>query len=103
MPATDFLKSLTIAASGLHAQLGRMRIITENLANADSTAATPGGDPYRRKIVTFNTELDSALGAEVVKLGPVQSDNSDFRVRHEPGNPAADASGNVKYPNVNAL
>ncbi len=99
----DFIRSLAIAASGLHAQLGRMRIITENLANADSTAATPGGDPYRRKIVTFNTELDSALGAEVVKLGPVQSDNSDFRVRHEPGNPAADASGNVKYPNVNAL
>ena len=99
----DFIRSLAIAASGLHAQLGRMRIITENLANADSTAAAPGGDPYRRKIVTFNSELDNALGADVVKLGPVQSDNSDFRVRHEPGNPAADANGNVKYPNVNSL
>jgi flagellar basal-body rod protein FlgC len=99
----DFIKSLAIAASGLHAQLGRMRIITENIANADSTATTPGGDPYRRKIVTFSSELDNALGAEVVKLGRVQADNSDFRIKHEPGNPAADASGDVKYPNVNTL
>jgi flagellar basal-body rod protein FlgC len=99
----DFMKTFAIAASGLHAQLGRMRIITENIANADSTAQTPGGDPYRRRIVTFTSELDSTLGANVVKLGRVQTDNSDFLVKHEPGNPAADASGNVKYPNVNTL
>jgi flagellar basal-body rod protein FlgC len=99
----DFIKTLTIAASGLHAQLGRMRIITENIANADSTATKPGGDPYRRKIVTFTSELDSALGAQVVKLGRVQSDKSDFRIKHEPGNPAADVNGDVKYPNVNTL
>jgi flagellar basal-body rod protein FlgC len=99
----DFIKSLQIAASGLHAQLGRMRIITENIANADSTATTPGGDPYRRKIVTFASVLDHTLGAEVVKLGRVQPDNSDFRIKHEPGNPAADANGDVKYPNVNTL
>ncbi len=99
----DFMKSLAIAASGLHAQLGRMRIITENIANADSTATTPGGDPYRRKIVTFSAELDSTLGADVVKLGRVQPDKSDFRIKHEPGNPAADANGDVKYPNVNTL
>ena len=99
----DFIKSLQIAASGLHAQIGRMRIITENIANADSTATTPGGDPYRRKIVTFNSELDHALGADVVKLGRVKTDKSDFRIKHEPGNPAADANGDVKYPNVNTL
>jgi len=99
----DFIKSLAIAASGLHAQLGRMRIITENIANADSTATTPGGDPYRRKIVTFNSELDNTLGADVVRLGGVKTDNSDFRIKHEPGNPAADANGDVKYPNVNTL
>jgi len=99
----DFIKSLAIAASGLHAQLGRMRIITENIANADSTATTPGGDPYRRKIVTFSSELDSALGADVVQLGQVQNDPSSFLIKHEPGNPAADAAGNVKYPNVNTL
>jgi flagellar basal-body rod protein FlgC len=69
----------------------------------DSVAETPGGDPYRRKIVTFTSELDRSLGANVVNLGPVQTDASDFLVRHEPGNPAADANGNVKYPNVNTL
>jgi flagellar basal-body rod protein FlgC len=99
----DFLKSLTIAASGLRAQMGRMRIITENIANADSLATTAGGDPYRRRIVTFSSELDRSIGADVVKLGRVQPDNSDFLVRHEPGNPAANAQGDVKYPNVNTL
>lgn len=99
----DFIKSLQIAASGLHAQIGRMRIITENIANADSTATTSGGDPYRRKIVTFKSVLDNSLGAEVVKLGRVQPDNSEFRIKHEPGNPAANANGDVKYPNVNTL
>ncbi len=99
----DFMKSLTIAASGLRAQMGRMRIITENIANADSVAETPGGDPYRRRIVTFTSELDRSIGADVVKLGQVQTDNSDFQVKHEPGNPAANAQGDVKYPNVNSL
>ena len=99
----DFMKSLTIAASGLRAQMGRMRIITENIANADLLATTPGGDPYRRRIVTFSSELDRSIGADVVKLGRVQPDSSDFLVRHEPGNPAANAQGDVKYPNVNTL
>jgi flagellar basal-body rod protein FlgC len=99
----DFVKSLTVAASGLRAQIGRMRIISENLANADSVASTPGGDPYRRRIVTFSSELDHSLGVNVVKLGRVETDNSDFLVKHEPGNPAADANGDVKYPNVNTL
>jgi flagellar basal-body rod protein FlgC len=99
----DFLKSLAIAASGLHAQIGRMEIISENIANADSTAQTRGGDPYRRKIVTFSSELDRSLDARVVKLGHVEHDASDFTIRHEPGNPAADANGNVKFPNVNTL
>ena len=99
----DFVKSLTIAASGLRAQMGRMRIITENIANANSVATTPGGDPYRRRIVTFSTELDRSIGADVVTLGRVQPDPSGFLVRHEPGNPAANAQGDVKYPNVNTL
>jgi len=99
----DFAKSLAIASSGLRAQIGRMRIISENIANADSVAQTPGGDPYRRRIVTFSSELDRELGANVVKLGPVETDNSDFQIKHEPGNPAANAQGDVKYPNVNTL
>jgi flagellar basal-body rod protein FlgC len=99
----DFLKTMTIAASGLRAQAGRMRIISENIANADSTPANSGPDPYRRKIVTFQTELDRSIGARVVEMGKVATDTSDFRLKYEPGHPSADANGNVKYPNVNSL
>ncbi len=99
----DFLKSLAVAASGLRAQAGRMRVISENIANADSTAQTAGGDPYRRRIPTFQAEFDRSLNAKVVALGPVRTDRSDFRLKYEPGNPAADQLGNVKYPNVNPL
>src|SRR3974390_3115545 len=99
----DFVKSLATARSGLRAQAGRMRVISENIANSDSTAQTPGGDPYRRRIPTFRAELDRTISAHVVALGPVHNDPSAFTVKYEPGNPAADASGNVKYPNVNPL
>lgn len=99
----DFLKSIAIAASGLRAQAGRMRVISENIANADSTAPRQGADPYRRKVPTFRAEVDRALDARVVALGRVRTDPSEFRLKHEPGHPAADANGNVKYPNVNSL
>jgi flagellar basal-body rod protein FlgC len=99
----DFLKSMSIAASGLRAQAGRMRIISENIANADSTPSSPGADPYRRKVPSFNTELDRTLGARVVSMGKGGTDKSDFRLKYEPGHPSADANGNVKYPNVNSL
>jgi flagellar basal-body rod protein FlgC len=99
----DFLKSLAIAASGLRAQSGRMRVISENIANAESTGTTPGGDPYRRRIPTFRSELDHSLNVKVVGLGPVATDPGDFRTKFEPGHPAADPSGNVKYPNVNTF
>ena len=99
----DFLKSIAIAASGLRVQAGRMRVISENIANSDSTAQKPGADPYRRKIPTFRSEMDRALDAHVVGLGRVRPDPTDFRLKYEPGHPAADANGNVKYPNVNAL
>ena len=99
----DFVKTLSIAASGLRAQAGRMRIISENIANADSTPQTSGADPYRRKIPTFRSELDRTLDTQLVELGKVQTDTSAFRLKYEPGHPAADASGNVKYPNVNPL
>jgi flagellar basal-body rod protein FlgC len=99
----DFIKSIAIAATGMRAQGSRMRIISENIANSDSTATTPGGNPYRRRVVTFRTELDRELGAQVVAMGRVGTDNSEFQVRHEPSNPMADAKGDVKYPNVNAL
>jgi len=99
----DFLKSIAIAASGLRAQAGRMRIISENIANADSTAQQPGTDPFRRRIPTFRSEVDRVLDARMVALGKLRSDPSDFRLKHEPGHPSADANGHVKYPNVNPL
>src|SRR5512140_1307952 len=101
--SNDFARSMGIATSGLRAQAGRMRVISENIANADSTAQTAGGDPYRRKVPTFSSALDRTLDAQVVTLGRIRPDPSAFRVKHDPGNPAADASGDVRYPNVNSM
>jgi flagellar basal-body rod protein FlgC len=100
---SDFARSMGIAASGLRAQAGRMRVLSENIANAESTAPNAAGDPYRRKIPTFVAALDRALDTKVVALGRVRTDTTAFRMKYEPGNPAADAGGNVKYPNVNPL
>ena len=100
---SDFGRSMGIATSGLRAQAGRIKVISENIANADSTASTSGADPYRRKVPTFSSALDRALDAKVVTLGKVATDRSDFRTKYEPSNPAADQNGYVKYPNVNPL
>jgi flagellar basal-body rod protein FlgC len=100
---SDFTRSMGIATSGLRAQAGRMRVISENIANADSTAQTAGGDPYRRKVPTFVNQLDRVLDAKTVTMGAVKRDQSDFRMKYEPSNPAADQNGYVKYPNVNPL
>lgn len=99
----DFLQSIRIAAGGMRAQAGRMRVVAENIANANSTAQTPGGDPYRRKIPTFRTTFDRELQATSVQLGPVRFAQGDFQTRLDPGHPAADAQGYVKVPNVNSL
>ncbi|ADZ69975.1 flagellar basal body rod protein FlgC [Polymorphum gilvum] len=99
----DLVKSLFISASGLKAQNGRIRVIAENLANADSTGRTPDEDPYRRKIPTFKNRFDRDLQAELVELGKLAEDRSEFPTRYEPGHPAADANGNVRVPNVNSL
>lgn len=99
----EFDQSLKIAASGLKAQSGRMRVIAENIANADSTARNADGDPYRRKVPTFTSKFHKELGARTVELGKVERDRTDFKTRFEPGHPAADANGYVKYPNVEPL
>jgi flagellar basal-body rod protein FlgC len=99
----DFLSSMRIAATGLHAQTARMRVIAENLANADSAGKTPTEDPYRRKVPTFKAVMDNEIGGEVVQIGRIAYDQSDFTSRYEPGHPAADANGYVRYPNVNSL
>ncbi len=99
----DFSSSLQIAAGGLQAQSARMRVIAENLANADSTAKTPGGDPYRRQIPTFSAVFNREMDAYNVKVGRMRLDNSAFQMRYEPGHPAANKAGYVRYPNVNSL
>lgn len=99
----DFLKSLSIANSGLKAQSGRMRVIAENIANADSTSPRPGGDPYRRRIPTFSSKFNRELEAQVVQLGKVKTDTADFQRKYDPGNPGAGPDGYVKMPNVNSL
>jgi len=95
--------ALKVSASGLEAQSKRLRVVAENLANAQSTATTPGGDPYTRKVVTFESEVDEAAGASMVKIGGVERYQSPFRLEYSPGHPAADASGYVKLPNVDMM
>ncbi|HET7336087.1 MAG TPA: flagellar basal body rod protein FlgC [Rhizomicrobium sp.] len=99
----DLATSMVIAASGMRAQSGRMRTIAENIANANSTATTPDGDPYRRKVATVTSEFDRQLNASIVKSGKPVEDMSEFRTQYDPGNPAADKQGYVKLPNVNPL
>lgn len=99
----DFFKSLTVAASGLRAQAGRMRVISENIANADTTATRKGDAPYRRKVVSFQKSLDREMGVQTVALGPVKRDKGEFRSQYEPGHPMADAKGFVQKPNVDTM
>jgi flagellar basal-body rod protein FlgC len=95
--------SQSIAASGLDVQSHRMRIIAENMANSQSTATEPGADPYSRKTVVFSNVFDEMVGANLVGVDQIGNDPTPFRVERDPGHPAADENGNVKYPNVNIL
>jgi flagellar basal-body rod protein FlgC len=99
----DLMESLMISAAGMKVQGDRLRVVAENLANADSVSETPGGNPYRRKVITFKNALDKELGLDTVQVAKIGVDQSDFRLKYEPGNPAADAKGYVKLPNVNSL
>lgn len=97
------IASVGIAASGMEAQSTRLRILSENLANAQSTGATPGADPYRRKLITFENVLDDVGGKQGVRVGSIDESNAPFRTEFNPDHPAADSRGNVKLPNVNVL
>jgi flagellar basal-body rod protein FlgC len=97
------LATMRTAASGMQSQSMRMRVISENIANAESAGSTPGADPYRRKIVSFESALDDVTGAGLVNVGSVISDRQPFRKEFRPGHPAADENGYVKLPNVNMI
>jgi flagellar basal-body rod protein FlgC len=99
----DLFKTLRISASGLKAEGERMRVVAENIANADTISDKPGGDPYRRKLVTFKNALDRVLGTNLVKTNGVVTDKTDFARKYDPGNPAADADGFVLTSNVKPL
>lgn len=99
----DLKTALHVSAAGMSAQSTRMRVIAENIANADSLSPTPGGQPYRRKLVTFRNQLDRTLGAQTVKVGAIVTDKSNLGRRYDPQNPAADTAGYVSTPNVNGL
>ena len=99
----EFNKAMEIAAAGMAAQRTRLRVVSENLANADSTAQVPGGDPYRRKVVTFRSALDRELGVETVKVAGIKPAPGEFQRHFDPAHPAADKDGYVLMPNVNPL
>lgn len=95
--------ALKVAATGLTAQSERLRVVSENLANAQSTGQTPGADPYRRKTISFAAEFDRPTGAATVEVVSIGRDDSAFPLEFQPGNQAADDAGYVKMPNVNVL
>ena len=99
----DMAKTIAIAASGLRVQSERLRVIAENMANSDSTAASPGSDPYRRRTVLFANEFDRATGLDLVRVVGETFDDSEFERRFDPGHPSADKDGYVLLPNVNPI
>jgi flagellar basal-body rod protein FlgC len=99
----ELSKSTKIAIAGMKAQAQRLRVVSENMANADSVAQTPDGLPYRRKVVTFKNELDRANGITAVKIDKVRPDSSEFQRRYDPKHPAADRDGYILAPNINPL
>jgi flagellar basal-body rod protein FlgC len=99
----DLIDSMSEAAKGMKVQGVRMRVISENMANAETTATEKGGDPYQRKVVTFKNVLDKTNGQKEVAVDKVSSDNSDFIMKYDPTHPNADANGYIKMPNVNPL
>lgn len=100
---SSFDDTLKTAASAMTAQTLRLRTISENIANANSTATTAGADPYRRKLVTFKNMLDRETGASTVKVDRIVADAAPFELKYMPGHPAADGNGYVRMPNVNPL
>lgn len=101
---SDILNAMTISAQGMRVQGTRVRMISENIANADTTGLTPGADPYQRQTISFKNEMDRELGFRTVQVNKIGVDEtSDFGLEYLPDHPAANAEGYVKTPNVNAM
>ena len=103
MPTSDLMKSMHIAASGMRAQTERLKVVSQNIANAESIGTREGEDPYRRKVLTFKNVMDRNMEIEKVDIGKQGYDDAPFQLRYEPTHPMADDAGYVKYPNVNPL
>ncbi|WP_353475663.1 flagellar basal body rod protein FlgC (plasmid) [Salipiger sp. H15] len=100
----DPLKSvLSVAASGMRAQGERLKVVSENVANASSTGNTEGGDPYRRKVISFEELIDRETGASMVGVSDVSRDDAEFELRYDPSHPAANQDGFVKVSNVKTI
>ena len=99
----DIAAGLDIAYSGMTAQAERIKIITQNIANAGSMASQPGQDPYRRQMISFKSVYDKTVGGNVVKVAGVTGDQTPFTQKLDPSNPVADAQGYVSMPNVNPI
>jgi flagellar basal-body rod protein FlgC len=103
MMVNDLNQALGVSASGMDAETARLRVIAQNIANQDTTGSSPGADAYRRKVITFQSVLDEASGVEKVEVKGVDTDKSDLPLKYDPSNPAANAQGYVKTPNVNSF
>ena len=99
----DIIRTMRSSGSGLRTQGQRLRVIAQNIANANSIATDPNGKPYRRKVITFRNEFDKALGLDTVRVHKVRPDMSEFGKRFDPNHPAADTEGYVLTPNINTL
>ena len=99
----DMFQTLRIAAAGMKVQSQRLRVIGENIANSSTTAQGAGGEPYRRKLISFENVLDSNLGINTVRVANFTYDTAEFGKRYDPTHPAAGDDGYVLLPNVNAL
>ncbi len=99
----DLLKTLRVSSAGMKAQGTRLRVISENIANASTLPQQPGEKPYQRKVVTFKNVLDRKVGLNTVRVDKIGVDKSDFTKKYLPSHPAADADGYVLQPNINTL
>lgn len=99
----NLVSSIRASGSGLATQSARIRVVSENIANANSTSRTAGGDPYQRKTISFMEALEKETGANIVIVNDISRDKTDYPIEFDPANPAADENGNVKLPNVNAI